>query len=209
MTSGRFVRALGALILVYAATPAVLAGQQAPTNPATAPAPVANGTAASADAPQDYVIGPDDVLGVLFWRDEAMSSDVIVRPDGKISLPLLNDVQAAGQTPEGLRSHITELAKQFISEPSVSIVVRQLNSRKVFITGQVTRPGSYTISTPTSILQLIALAGGLAEYAQRESITLIRPGQAQPLRFNYDEVSKGKKIEQNVILKVGDTIIVP
>jgi len=204
----------GALAIVWSMTSTVWAAQQ----PATAPAPAAPAAQAAApapqapqatNAPQDYVIGPDDVLGVLFWRDQAMSSDVTVRPDGKITVPLLNDVQAAGQTPEGLRLQITELAKQFISEPNVSVVVRQMNSRKVFITGQVTRPGSYTISTPTSILQLIALAGGLAEYAERESITLIRPGQAQPLKFNYDEVSRGKKLEQNVILKVGDTVIVP
>lgn len=174
---------------------------QAPS-PADAPQP-------PREVPSDYVIGPDDVVGVLFWRDEAMSIDATVRPDGKITLPMLNDVQAAGFTPERLRAQIAELAKEFIDAPNVTVVVRQMNSRKVFITGEVTRPGSYVVNTPVTVLQLIALAGGVSEFARTKEITVIRPGEARPMLFNYDEVRRGRRFEQNIVLKPGDTVIVP
>ena len=170
-------------------------------SPATAPQ--------SASLPPDYVIGTDDVLGVLFWRDETMSADVLVRPDGRISLPLLNDIDVAGQTPDQLRTRLMELTKQFVAEPNVTVIVRQINSRKVFITGQVTRPGPYPLTAPTTVLQLLALAGGLTDYANGKEIAIIRTGTPQSLRFNYEDVRKGKNAQQNIELKVGDTVIVP
>jgi polysaccharide biosynthesis/export protein len=186
------------------------AARQSPqTPPATPGAPQQRLPGPAVTPPEDYVIGAEDALGIIFWRDESMTSDVVVRPDGKITLPLLNEVVVAGLTPDQLRTRLLALAAQYVSEPNVSVVVRQINSRKVFITGQVARPGAYPLLTPATVLQLIALAGGLTEFADAKGITIIRPGEAKPLRFNYDEVRKGKKLEQNIQLKIGDTVVIP
>ena len=161
--------------------------------------------------PTGYVIGPDDQLSVVYWREKDMSADVVVRPDGLISLPLLNDVQASGLTPEQLRASITKGATKFVEEPTVSVVVKAINSRKVFITGQVGKPGFYPIAGPTSVLQLIATAGGVAEYADKGKISIIRKegGKDVSFRFNYEDVIKGKNLTQNIELKPGDTVVVP
>ncbi len=169
------------------------------------------GGKSAVDAPPGYVIGPLDVLEVLFWRDKDLSAEVVVRPDGKISLPLLNDVAVTGMTPEQLRASLLVQAKKFVEDPSVTVVVRQINSRKVFITGQVTRPGSYPLTTATTVLQLLAIAGGLTEFADGKNVTILRQeaGKPQSLKFSYEDVRKGKKLEQNILLRVGDTVIVP
>jgi polysaccharide export outer membrane protein len=161
--------------------------------------------------PAGYVIGPDDQLSVVYWRDKDMSADVVVRPDGLISLPLLNDVQASGLTPEQLRTVITKGAAKFVEDPTVSVVVKAINSRKVFITGQVSKPGPYPLAAPTSVLQLIATAGGVAEYADKKKIVIVRKenGKEITLRFNYEDVMKGRNLAQNIELKPGDSIIVP
>jgi polysaccharide export outer membrane protein len=171
----------------------------------------APGIPAGAPVPADYVIGPDDVLTIYFWREKELSGDVAVRPDGRISLPLLNDIDAAGLTPEELRVRVTEAANKLIEDPTVTVVVKQINSRKVFITGQVGKPGPYPLSGPTTVVQLLAMAGGVAEYADDKNISIMRieNGKQVSLRFNYDEVKKRKKLEQNILLKPGDTIIVP
>jgi len=201
------------ILTVWACTLALATVAQAQQPPQPAAQPPAQPPAAAAGPqvtpPADYVIGPEDKLGVLFWRDETMSAEVVVRPDGRISLPLLNDVQVAGMTPDALRLVLMAAAKKFVAEPSVSVVVREINSRKVFITGQVTRPGSYPLISPTTVLQLIAIAGGLSEFADSKKITIIRPGQKEPLKFNYEDVRKGKNLQQNVLLKIGDTVVVP
>ncbi len=177
-----------------------------PVTAVAAPAP-----SAGAVVPAGYVIGPDDVLSILFWREKDLSGDVAVRPDGKISLPLLNDIQAAGLTPDQLRSAVAEQAARFVEEPTVTVVVKQINSRKVFITGQVARPGSYPLVAPTTVLQLIAMAGGVLEYADAKNISIMRTEQGRPLsfRFNYSDVAKRKNLRQNIELKPGDTIVVP
>jgi polysaccharide export outer membrane protein len=155
--------------------------------------------------------GPDDALAVVFWREKDLSAEVVVRPDGMISLPLLNDVKAEGLTPEQLRVSLATAAAKFVEEPTVTVVVKQINSRKVFITGQVGKPGSYPLTAPHSVLQLIALAGGLGEYAEGGNITIMRPGQGSTsvLKFNYKKVSKGQALEQNIQLMPGDTVVVP
>jgi polysaccharide export outer membrane protein len=157
------------------------------------------------------VIGPDDVLSIIFWREKDLSGDVSVRPDGRISLPLLNEIDAAGLTPEELRTRVTEAANKLLEEPTVTVVVKQINSRKVFITGQVGKPGAYPLLGPTNVVQLITMAGGVLEYADDKNISILRSegGKQVSLRFNYDEVKKRKKLEQNILLKPGDTIIVP
>src|SRR5262249_44351728 len=152
-----------------------------------------------------------DVLTIVFWRDKDMSSDVSVRPDGKISLPLLNDVEALGLTPEQLRLHLTESANTLLEDPTVSVVVKAINSRKVFITGEVGKPGPYPLSGPTTVLQMIATAGGVNEYADSKNIQIMRTEDGKPVshKFNYQDVIKGKKVAQNIVLKPGDTIVVP
>ena len=186
--------------------------QQVPAPASTPPKPPAAVTVPTGvSTPADYVIGPDDVLAVVFWREKDMSSEVAVRPDGKISLPLLNDVQAAGLTPEQLRVALTEAASKFVEEPTVSVVVKTINSRKVFVTGQVNKPGPYPLSGPSTVLQMISTAGGLLEYANAKNILIMRTENGKPVsfKFNYKDVSKGKNLKQNIELKPGDTIIVP
>jgi polysaccharide export outer membrane protein len=166
---------------------------------------------AAVPTPPDYIIGPDDVLAIVYWRDKDMSSEVVVRPDGKVSLPLLNDVQAAGLTPPQFRERLTELSQQYFEDPNVTIVVRQINSRKVFITGQVNKSGTYPLGGPTTVLQLIAMAGGIAEYAHGNKIVVMRTenGRQVSYPFNYDDVVARKNLRQNIDLKPGDTVIVP
>ena len=185
------------------------AANQAAASAATAVAPVT--AAVAVQPPADYLIGPDDVLNVVFWREKDMSADVTVRPDGKVSLPLLNDVQASGLTPEQLRLEITKAATKFVEDPTVTVVVKTINSRKVFITGQVGKPGPYQLSGPTTILQLIAMAGGVSEFAAVKDISLVRTenGRTTSYRFNYEDVSKRKNLQQNLELKPNDTVIVP
>jgi polysaccharide export outer membrane protein len=165
-------------------------------------------------APSDYLIGPDDVLFVSFWRDKELSTEAVVRPDGKISLQLINDVQAAGLTPEQLRAAVTAAAAKYVEDPTVTVVVKQINSRKVYIVGQVNKPGIYPLGGPMTVIQLIALAGGLTEFADRENLAVVsvpsRP-DAEPssVRVNYAELLRRKNLKQNIVLKPGDTVVVP
>ncbi|HSK08253.1 MAG TPA: polysaccharide biosynthesis/export family protein [Vicinamibacterales bacterium] len=177
--------------------------------PSAAPAPVT--PSQGVPQPPGYVIGPEDVLQVLYWREKELSAEVTVRPDGMISLPLLNDVQASGLTPEQLRDKVTEAAKRFIEDPSVNIVVKEILSRRVFITGQVAKPGAYPLTSPTTVLQLIAMAGGLSEFADQNAVSIMRTQNGKPvsLPFRYKDVVKRKNLQQNIELKPGDTVIVP
>jgi polysaccharide export outer membrane protein len=169
-----------------------------------------NGGAVPPVVPAGYVIGADDMLGIVFWRDKDMSADVVVRPDGKISLPLLNDIDAAGYTPEQLRARIEQAASKYIEEPNATVIVKAINSRKVFIVGSVARPGTYPLTGDMNVLQLIALAGGLLEYADSKNIMVMRKedGRDVAMKFHYDDVVRQKKLEQNISLKPGDTVVV-
>jgi polysaccharide export outer membrane protein len=193
------------LSLALALGTGVPAQQPAAAAPPSAPKP------ADAAVPTDYTIGPDDVLSVVFWRDAEMSAEVVVRPDGKISLPLLNDIQASGLTPADLKGVIEQQAKKFVESPSVSIVVKAIHSRKVFITGSVVHPGAYVLGGETTVLQLIAMAGGLTEYADSKNIIVARNQSGRPttLKFNYKAFTSGKNLQANVVLKPGDTVVVP
>jgi len=181
--------------------------QKPGTKPTDQPAPVLPAVA----PPPGYVIGPEDVLNVQYWREANVSAEVTVRPDGMISLPLLNDVAAAGLTPEQLRDRINELAKKYFEDPNVTVTVKTINSRKAFITGSVTRPGPYQLAAPTTVLQFIAMAGGLTEFAKQKDIAVMRTENGKLVRypFNYKDVAKGKNLKQNIELKPGDTVIVP
>jgi polysaccharide biosynthesis/export protein len=187
------------LLLVALALPPALAAQ--PVSPQSIPTPA------------DYVIGPDDVLSVVFWRDKELTTDVVVRPDGQISLPLLNDIHAGGLTPAQLREAIDAVARRYIEDPTVAVIVKQIKSRKLFITGQVEKPGTYSLVGPTTVLQLVAMAGGLKEFADAKKIRIMRTdaasGRQLGLPFNYEQVVSGKNLGQNIELKPGDTVVVP
>jgi polysaccharide biosynthesis/export protein len=167
--------------------------------------------ASEVHAPPGYVIGPLDVLEVQFWRDKDLSAEVVVRPDGKISLPLLNEVEAGGLTPEQLRFRVLEHARRFVEEPTATVIVKQINSRNVFIMGEVQKPGTYPLGGSTSVLQLIAIAGGLTEFAGRDGIVVLRTvdGETERHRVNYNDVIKGNGLKQNLPLQPGDTVVVP
>ncbi len=190
------------------AVPAVQNPSPAPGAPRTAPAI----TGPTAEVPAEYVVGSEDVLGIVFWRDTEMSGDVTVRPDGRITLPLIGDINALGMTPEELKVAITKSASKLIDDPSVTVVVRAINSRKVFITGQVASPKDYPLTRTLTVMQLITLAGGLNEFADKKNITVLRTepgGKQMVLKFNYQDVSKGKNLAQNIVLRPGDTVVVP
>jgi polysaccharide export outer membrane protein len=187
--------------------PPAVTAQSVPAAATAAAAPRATDPA----IPPGYVIGTDDVLSIVYWKDKDMSADAQVRPDGRIALPLINEVQAAGLTPEQLREKITEESKKYMEDASITVVVRQINSRKAFITGEVNKPGPYPLTSPTTVLQLISLAGGLREYADSKKIVIMRTVNGKPtsLKFNYKDVVNGKNLAQNIALKPGDTVVVP
>ncbi len=165
--------------------------------------------------PTDYEIGPEDQLSIVFWKDKDLTTDVTVRPDGMISLPLLNDMKAAGLTPDKLKDNITAAAQKYVEDPNVTVVVKQINSRKVYITGNIAKPGAYPLNGTMTVVQLIAMAGGLSEYADKERITVVRGRDKRPdglpwsYVVNYIEVMKRVRLQQNLELKPGDTVMVP
>jgi polysaccharide biosynthesis/export protein len=182
------------------------------TPPTAAPTPKP-GAAVVADVPlaPDYVIGTGDILAVVFWRQPDMSAEVVVRPDGRISIPLLNEVEVKGLTPEQLRLKLTSEAEKFVQDPNVTVVIKQIHSRIVYITGQVQRPGPYSLTTSMTVLQLLSTAGGLLEYADEKNITIMRDvnGKTVHYTFNYKDILNRKNLKQNIELKPNDTIIVP
>ena len=171
------------------------------------PEAVQAGVAASG---ADYVIGADDTLHISVWKEPDLTATLPVRPDGKISLPLLNDVPAAGLTPLQLGASITEKLKKYIADPRVTVVVTAMNSRRVFVTGEVTHTGAMPLLPNMTMLQVLSSAG-FTQFANVKNIYLLRTenGKQVKLPFNYKEVVKGNHPEQNIMLKPGDTVVVP
>jgi polysaccharide export outer membrane protein len=163
-------------------------------------------TAAPVD-PKTYIIGPEDILLIRVWREPELSTAVQVRPDGKITLQLVGELDAAGQTPEGLKNKITEALQEFILKPDVNVSLQSVQSRKYYITGEVGRPGTFPLIVPTTVLEALTNSGGFREFANTKKITVLRKGKV--LKFNYNDVVKGKNMEQNVLLEPGDYIVVP
>ena len=162
--------------------------------------------------PEDYVIGLEDILSVNVWKEpELLVKEVVVRPDGKISVPLVGDIQASGLTPMQLQERVSGRMKEYVAAPSVTIVVLRIGSRSVSIVGQVAKPGIYYLGAPMTVLELLARAGGIGPDAEEKKIAIVRTegGKTVSYRFNYKDVSKGKHLEQNIELKNGDTVIVP
>ncbi len=169
-------------------------------------------TQPAAQSPSDqYVIGEQDVLAITVWKEPELSGVVVVRPDGKITVPLVNEVQVVGLTPVQLQALLTEKLKPFVNVPQVTVTARQINSRNVYLIGEAAREGSFPINSSTTILQLIAQAGGLKDFAKRKKIYVIRKlGEKQArYSFNYDDVIRGKNTKQNIVLQPGDLVVVP
>ncbi len=168
----------------------------------------------STSKPHDgsFVIGNDDLLAINVWKEPDISRSIPVRTDGRISLPLVGEVQAAGRTPLQLEQDISTKLQSYISQPEVTVMVQEIRSQKFNILGQVTKPGSYPLETATTVLDAIAAAGGFRDFANQKGIYILRqnPGGGQSrIAFNYKQVIKGKSAQQNITLQPRDTIVVP
>lgn len=157
--------------------------------------------------PRTYIIGIQDVIGVRVWRERDLSGDFVVRPDGKISMPLAGEIEADGITPDQLKNRIVNALSHYLNRPEVMLEVRQVNSKRCYISGEVNRPGAFTVIGPITVLEAISNAGGLRDFANAKKIVIMRGNER--LKFNYKEVIKGKNMEQNILLQPGDHIIVP
>ena len=196
-----------------------LAAQAAPVPPTSDSNPVtasgeSNATAEAASKPHDhtFIIGNDDLLAINVWKEPDISRNIPVRSDGRISLPLVGEVQAAGQTPAKLELEIASKLKNYISNPEVTVMVQQINSQRFNILGQVAHPGSFVIANSPTVLDAIALAGGFRDFAKQKAIYILRQnadGTQIRIAFNYKEVVKGRNPAQNVRIQPRDTIVVP
>jgi polysaccharide export outer membrane protein len=197
---------VAALVMIRLA--AVAQGQNDAATEKTAPAMITQPAGAKADS--DYVIGADDSLHISVWKEPDLSESLPVRPDGKISMPLLGDVTAAGMTPTELGNSITEKLRKFIADPRVTVVVAAMNSRRIFVTGEVTHPGAMPLLPHMTVLQALASAG-FTQFAKVKGIYLLRNenGTQTKLAFNYKDVVRGKHPEENIELRPGDTVVVP
>ncbi len=175
---------------------------QAPASPTGEPA---KPTVVTVDP--KYTLGPEDVIFVRVWREPDLSGPLAVRPDGKITMPLINEVQAAGATPDQLAKRISDQLSKFINNPQVMVQVQAVRSQRYYITGEVNRPGAYPLAVPTTVFEAITMAGGFRDFANKKKIT-IRRGSKR-IRFNYNDVVKGKNTQQNILLENGDQVIVP
>ncbi len=206
-----------AALAVIVAMPATMLAQDAATAKTETPVTVASldkPVAAAPGKPHDntFVIGINDMLAISVWKEPDVSRTVPVRSDGKISLPLAGEVQAAGLTPLKLEQDIAGKLQSYISEPEVTVIVQQINSQKFNILGMVARPGSYSLTNSSTVLDAIAVAGGFRDFAKQKSIYVLRQnpdGTQSRMAFNYKEVIKGKNPDQNVKLQPNDTIVVP
>lgn len=198
-------------LLVVLAIPAWAKDKPKQKNPVPSQTAGSGGTPSVNPVGASYVIAPDDVLAIDVWKEAEITRTVPVRPDGKISLPLLNDVQAAGLTATDLASVIAERLKKFIANPQVSVIVTIVNSQRIYILGEVPKGGVVPLLPNMTVLQAISSAGGFSQYANQKGIYVLRTENGQQVKypFNYKEVIKGINIQQNIILKPGDTIVVP
>jgi len=202
------------LVLLFMLVGATQAAAQATAGGAARPAATAKMEEAAAKAANEnpnYIIGPSDDLDINVWKEPDISRKVPVRPDGKISLPLINDIQAAGLTPMQLKAQISEKLKKFLTDPQVTVIVMNINSQRVYIMGETNRPGAYPLLPNMTILQALTSAGGFSQFANTSKIQLLRTedGKQKTYFFNYKEVVQGKNTDQNLVLKPGDSIVIP
>ena len=189
-----------AAVISWAAGAAFSAIAEEPAKVLGAPAPLAVDQ-------EKYQIGPEDLLFIRVWREPDFTLPVAVRPDGKITMPLIGEVRAAGQSPLQLTAALKLLLTQYLNNPDVSVFVTEVRSKKFYIDGEVNRPGSFALVTPTTVLEALSRSGGFREFANRKKIRVLRDGQIH--HFNYKEVTNGKRLEQNIAVENGDHIIVP
>jgi polysaccharide export outer membrane protein len=198
-----------ALALVAGAGVAVAHAQQASVADPTAGARMPT---SAPPAISDYVIGPEDMLQITVWKNESLSRELAVRPDGKISLPLLHDVQAAGLTPMQLQEKLATALGEFMPNPEVAVTVIDVRSYRISVLGEVQKPGVLQLKSDTTVLEALALAGGFRDFASPSKIVILRKngdGQTQKIPFNYNRVVKDNRAEGNVTLKAGDVVVVP
>jgi polysaccharide export outer membrane protein len=204
-----FKRSIVALVLVAGASVSAAHAQQAsPSNTM----PAARMPTSAPPAISDYVIGPEDMLQITVWKNESLSRALPVRPDGKISLPLLHDVQAAGLTPMQLQEKLATALGEFMPNPEVSVTVSDVRSYRISVLGEVQKPGVLQLKSDTTVLEAIALAGGFRDFASPSKIVILRKngdGQTHKIPFNYNRVVKDNRGDGNVMLKSGDVVVVP
>lgn len=157
-----------------------------------------------------YLLGPEDLLEISVWKDEALTKQVMVRPDGKISFPLVGDIQASGRTAKQLQEELTEGISAYVPDPVVTVMVLQVNSFKVYVIGKVAQPGEYRVGKPINVMQALSMAGGLSPFADSDNIVILRNnnGEQETIKFDYGKVCKGMHLEQNIQLQTGDTVVV-
>jgi polysaccharide export outer membrane protein len=214
----KFTRFLQTAVLALVSTSLLAQSNAGSPPPAAAPSAEKSGVLDKGQSPDKgrsddaYVIGANDVLAVNVWKEPDVSRSVTVRSDGKISLALAGELQAAGQTPRQLEEEIAKRLKSYISDPEVTVIVSESKSQKINVLGMVARPGTYLLSGSTTILDAISMAGGFKDFAKKKSIYVLRAnadGTQKHIPFNYKEVIKGTNPEQNVKLMSGDTVVVP
>jgi polysaccharide export outer membrane protein len=181
--------------------------EQAPRIEAEETAKPAHDVSASV---REYLVGEGDLLHINVWKEPEISQSVTVRPDGNISLPLIDEFRVAGLSPREIQQLVTDKLKAVLTNPQVTVTVAEVRSKMVYVTGEVGKPGAYSVVAPMNVLQLIARAGGLTQFANRKQIYILRSSsQDNRLKFNYNEVVKGHNTDQNIILHSGDTVVVP
>ena len=185
------------LIVILLAAPLAMAQQPAPTQPAP--------------AGKDYIIGAEDILDIQVWGSNDLNQTVFVRPDGRLSLPLVGEIAVAGKTVQQLQDHLLAVYEKAVKGAVVTVIVKEIKSRRVFITGRIEKPGPYPLNGRTTILQLIAMAGGLREFVDGKNISLMRSEKDKQtvFDFNYQDVVKKRYLHQNIELKPGDVVVVP
>src|SRR5688572_20237862 len=198
------IRHIWSVPVVVLCTAVSALAQNAPANTASAAA------ARMAAATAEYTIGPEDVLDISVWKNPELSRKVPVRPDGKVSMPLINDIQAAGLTPSELREQLAKRLAEFVPSAEVAVIVSEVQSLRVSVVGAVKTPGRFMLKSPATVLECIALAQGLTEFANRERIVVLRQnnGSTQRIPFNYRKVSEGDE-QDNFFVRPGDIIVVP
>ena len=158
-----------------------------------------------------YLVGPGDVIDVSIWKDEALTKSLVVLPDGKISFPLIGEMQASGRSLGDIKAEVEEKIKPFVPEPTVSVEIKQINSMLVYVIGRVNQPGRFIVNTNVNVLQALAMAGGLNPFAKRDKIRVLRKNGEKTITFpfRYDDVVEGARLEQNIVLVRGDVVVVP
>jgi polysaccharide biosynthesis/export protein len=174
--------------------------------------PLGAAEAAEAVLPvKDYLIGAGDVLAISIWKEDALTQDVVVRPDGKIVFPLIGSIVVTGKSPEAVKAELAKKIKSFVPDPILTVSVRQINSLMIYVVGKVNQPGRFVLNTNVNVLQALAMAGGVNSFANEGKIKIFRetPKGTHVYQFDYGDVSKGKHLEQNIGLVRGDVIVVP